>query len=222
MSNSIVIKEPKPAVEEKSASQKENADIIALVKTQNDIIAQNNKMMTALVEASKANAVQQEKNSKINDLQRQLSEARLQRRVENVNNKIKNSDEGKSKIKSAYDKTEKNVDGTMGSGFTSSMLMSALTMGAINPVIAKSLKLPQLAGGAIKAGTNIFKKTFGFSSSDSKESSGTTSNNDEATKDSKILKKIDTIINLLGKDSEGGSAEPKTKKGIFNQEFIER
>lgn len=218
MSNSIVIKEPKPAIEEKSATQKQNADIVSLVKTQNDIIAQNNKMMTALVEASKENAIQQEKKSKINDLQRQLSEARLQKRVESLNNRTKKSEEEKTSG-STYNKVSGGVDGVMGKGFTSSMLMSALTMGAINPVVAKSLNLPQLAGGAIKAGTNVFKKTFGFPSSDSNESSGTTSNNDEATKDSKILKKIDTIINLLGKDSEGGSAEPKTKKGIFSKIF---
>lgn len=219
MSNSIVIKEPKPAIEEKSATQKQSADISALVKTQNDIIAQNNKMMTALVEASKANTTQQEKNSKIKDLQRQLSEARLQKRIEDLNNRTKKSEEEKTTNRSTYGKASDGVDSVMGKGFTSSMLMSALTMGAINPVVARALNLPQLAGGTIKAGTNVIKKAINFLSPDSKKSSGTTSSNDEATKDSKILKKIDTIINLLGKDSEGGSTEPKTKKGIFSKIF---
>ncbi len=257
MSNSIVIKEPKRAVDKPKSSQTSGLNNIEkALKDNNQLLKKNidaiQKMADSVVESQKSSKTV---DRELNSLREKLIELRKQK-AEEYSSNDRQSSESSSQTSSSSSSKERSdnyqyrtkqavgslVDkaSTPGAAFSTatSTGLAIATGGIVNPVIIKALGLDTLitsvlrdtlhiAGKAISLPFKAAGKIGGlalsgigglFGGSGQQKTAGTTSSNAKATKDVKLLKKLDTIISLLG-GTVGSVTKDVTKKskGIFSK-----
>lgn len=257
MSNSIVIKEPKRAVDKPKSSQTSGLNNIEkALKDNNQLLKKNidaiQKMADSVVESQKSSKTV---DRELNSLREKLIELRKQKAEEYSSNDRQSSESSSQTSSSSSSKARSDnyqyrtkqavgslVDkaSTPGAAFSTatSTGLAIATGGIVNPVIIKALGLDTLitsvlrdtlhiAGKAISLPFKAAGKIGGlalsgigglFGGSGQQKTAGTTSSNAKATKDVKLLKKLDTIISLLG-GTVGSVTKDVTKKskGIFSK-----
>lgn len=257
MSNSIVIKEPKRAVDKPKSSQTSGLNNIEkALKDNNQLLKKNidaiQKMADSVVESQKSSKTV---DRELNSLREKLIELRKQKAEEYSSNDRQSSESSSQTSSSSSSKARSDnyqyrtkqavgslVDkaSTPGAAFSTatSTGLAIATGGIVNPVIIKALGLDTLitsvlrdtlhiAGKAISLPFKAAGKIGGlalsgigelFGGSGQQKTAGTTSSNAKATKDAKLLKKLDTIISLLG-GTVGSVTKDVTKKGkgIFSK-----
>lgn len=257
MSNSIIIKEPKRAVDKPKSSQTSGLNNIEkALKDNNQLLKKNidaiQKMADSVVESQKSSKTV---DRELTSLREKLIELRKQKVEEYSSNNRQSSESSSQTSSSSSSKVHSDnyqyrtrqavgslVDkaSTPGAAFSTatSTGLAIATGGIINPVIIKALGLDTLitsvlrdtlhiAGKAISLPFKAAGKIGGlalsgigelFGGSGQQKTAGTTSSNAKATKDAKLLKKLDTIISLLG-GTVGSVTKDVTKKGkgIFSK-----
>ena len=240
MSNSIVIKEPKRAVDKPKSSQ--TSGLSSIEKTLYD----NNQLMKKNVDAMQkiANSmVESQKTTKsidkeLSNLKEKISELRKQKAQKATEPKKPSSSSSSttthrtsysSRIRNA-DKSIINKATTPGAAMSTaaSVALAVGTGGILNPVVIKALGLDALASSILRGGYKVLKKTpsaignlLGLGSSSQTKTSGTTSSNSKATKDAKLHKKLDTIIHILEK-TKNTTTDKKNKEkkpGLLSKLF---
>lgn len=257
MSNSIVIKEPKRAVDKPKSLQTSGLNNIEkALKDNNQLLKKNidaiQKMADSVVESQKSSKTV---DRELTSLREKLIELRKQKAEEYSSTDRQSSESSSQTTSSSSNKAHSDnyqyrtrqavgslVDkaSTPGAAFSTatSTGLAIATGGIINPVIIKALGLDTLitsvlrdtlhiAGKAISLPFKAAGKIGGlalsgigglFGGSGQQKTAGTTSSNAKATKDAKLLKKLDTIISLLG-GTVGSVTKDVTKKGkgIFSK-----
>ena len=240
MSNSIVIKEPKRAVDKPKSSQ--TSGLSSIEKTLYD----NNQLMKKNVDAMQKMAnsmVESQKTTKsidkeLSNLKEKISELRKQKAQKATTPKKPSSSSSSttthrtsysSRISNA-DKSIINKATTPGAAMSTaaSVALAVGTGGILNPVVIKALGLDALASSILRGGYKVLKKTpsaignlLGLGSSSQTKTSGTTSSNSKATKDAKLYKKLDTIIHILEK-TKNTTTDKKNKEkkpGLLSKLF---
>ena len=240
MSNSIVIKEPKRAVDKPKSSQ--TSGLSSIEKTLYD----NNQLMKKNVDAMQKMAnsmVESQKTTKsidkeLSNLKEKISELRKQKAQKATKPKKPSSSSSSttthrtsysSRISNA-DKSIINKATTPGAAMSTaaSVALAVGTGGILNPVVIKALGLDVLASSILRGGYKVLKKTpsaignlLGLGSSSQTKTSGTTSSNSKATKDAKLHKKLDTIIHILEK-TKNTTTDKKNKEkkpGLLSKLF---
>lgn len=240
MSNSIVIKEPKRAVDKPKSSQ--TSGLSSIEKTLYD----NNQLMKKNVDAMQKMAnsmVESQKTTKsidkeLSNLKEKISELRKQKAQKATKPKKPSSSSSSttthrtsysSRISNA-DKSIINKATTPGAAMSTaaSVALAVGTGGILNPVVIKALGLDALASSILRGGYKVLKKTpsaignlLGLGSSSQTKTSGTTSSNSKATKDAKLYKKLDTIIHILEK-TKNTTTDKKNKEkkpGLLSKLF---
>lgn len=240
MSNSIVIKEPKRAVDKPKSSQ--TSGLSSIEKTLYD----NNQLMKKNVDAMQKMAnsmVESQKTTKsidkeLSNLKEKISELRKQKAQKATTpEKPSSSSSSTTTHRTSYSSGISNAGNsiinkatTPGAAMSTaaSVALAVGTGGILNPVVIKALGLDALASSILRGGYNVLKKTpsaignlLGFGSSSQTKTSGTTSSNSKATKDAKLHKKLDTIIHILEK-TKNTTTDKKNKEkkpGLLSKLF---
>ena len=257
MSNSIVIKEPKRAVDKPKSSQTSGLNNIEkALKDNNQLLKKNidaiQKMADSVVESQKSSKTV---DRELTSLREKLIELRKQKAEEYSSNSRQSSESSSQTSSSSSNKARSDnyqyrtrqavgslVDkaSTPGAAFSTatSTGLAIATGGIINPVIIKALGLDTLITSVLRDTLHVAGKVISlpfkaagkigglalsgigglFGESGQQKTAGTTSSNAKATKDAKLLKKLDTIISLLG-GTVGSVTKDITKKGkgIFSK-----
>lgn len=257
MSNSIVIKEPKRAVDKPKSSQTSGLNNIEkALKDNNQLLKKNidaiQKMADSVVESQKSSKTV---DRELTSLREKLIELRKQKAEEYSSNSRQSSESSSQTSSSSSNKAHSDnyqyrtrqavgslVDKASTPGATFSTVTSTglaiTTGGIINPVIIKALGLDTLITSVLRDTLHVAGKVISlpfkaagkigglalsgigelFGESGQQKTAGTTSSNAKATKDAKLLKKLDTIISLLG-GTVGSVTKDVTKKGkgIFSK-----
>lgn len=257
MSNSIVIKEPKRAVDKPKSSQTSGLNNIEkALKDNNQLLKKNidaiQKMADSVVESQKSSKTV---DRELTSLREKLIELRKQKTEEYSSNSRQSSESSSQTSSSSSNKARSDnyqyrtrqavgslVDkaSTPGAAFSTvtSTGLAIATGGIINPVIIKALGLDTLITSVLRDTLHVAGKVISlpfkaagkigglalsrigglFGESGQQKTAGTTSSNAKATKDAKLLKKLDTIISLLG-GTVGSVTKDITKKGkgIFSK-----
>lgn len=240
MSNSIVIKEPKRAVDKPKSSQ--TSGLSSIEKTLYD----NNQLMKKNVDAMQkiANSmVESQKTTKsidkeLSNLKEKIIELRKQKAQKATTpEKPSSSSSSTTTHRTSYSSGINNVSNsvinkatTPGAAMSTaaSVALAVGTGGILNPVVIKALGLDALASSILRGGYNVLKKTpsaignlLGFGSNSQTKTAGTTSSNSKATKDAKLHKKLDTIIHILEK-TKNTTLDKKNKEkkpGLLSKLF---
>lgn len=240
MSNSIVIKEPKRAVDKPKSSQ--TSGLSSIEKTLYD----NNQLMKKNVDAMQKMAnsmVESQKTTKsidkeLSNLKEKISELRKQKAQKATTpEKPSSSSSSTTTHRTSYSSGISNAGNsiinkatTPGAAMSTaaSVALAVGTGGILNPVVIKALGLDALASSILRGGYNVLKKTpsaignlLGLGSSSQTKTSGTTSSNSKATKDAKLHKKLDTIIHILEK-TKNTTTDKKNKEkkpGLLSKLF---
>ena len=240
MSNSIVIKEPKRAVDKPKSSQ--TSGLSSIEKTLYD----NNQLMKKNVDAMQKMAnsmVESQKTTKsidkeLSNLKEKISELRKQKAQKATTpEKPSSSSSSTTTHRTSYSSGISNAGNSIINKATTpgatmstaaSVALAVGTGGILNPVVIKALGLDALASSILRGGYNVLKKTpsaignlLGLGSSSQTKTSGTTSSNSKATKDAKLHKKLDTIIHILEK-TKNTTTDKKNKEkkpGLLSKLF---
>ena len=240
MSNSIVIKEPKRAVDKPKSSQ--TSGLSSIEKTLYD----NNQLMKKNVDAMQKMAnsmVESQKTTKsidkeLSNLKEKISELRKQKAQKATTpEKPSSSSSSTTTHRISYSSGISNAGNsiinkatTPGAAMSTaaSVALAVGTGGILNPVVIKALGLDALASSILRGGYNVLKKTpsaignlLGLGSNSQTKTSGTTSSNSKATKDAKLHKKLDTIIHILEK-TKNTTTDKKNKEkkpGLLSKLF---
>ena len=240
MSNSIVIKEPKRAVDKPKSSQ--TSGLSSIEKTLYD----NNQLMKKNVDAMQKMAnsmVESQKTTKsidkeLSNLKEKISELRKQKAQKATTPKKPSSSSSSTTThRTSYSSGISNAGNSIINKATTpgatmstaaSVALAVGTGGILNPVVIKALGLDALASSILRGGYNVLKKTpsaignlLGLESSSQTKTSGTTSSNSKATKDAKLHKKLDTIIHILEK-TKNTTTDKKNKEkkpGLLSKLF---
>lgn len=241
MSNSIVIKEPKKAVETiKQPKSTQDLGLKAIENTlqsNNQLLKQNTQLMGEMAKVmSTSMQNSQRRDVELSALRERLIELRTGAnenisRTRTETTSSTNGSRSQSSEKKSYGVGDpisgvaNHVDNQLGSGNVSTVLAGSML--GISPVFLKMLGIDKLAtgiaSGVWNAGKSALSKTAGllaspFSGSSQSKVSGTTSSVDEFTKNEKLYKKLDTIINLLGASEDNTDEDGKPKgKGLFSK-----
>jgi len=240
MSNSIVIKEPKRAVDKPKSSQTSGLNNIEKTIYDNNQLLKKNvdamqKMANSMVESQKTT---KSIDKELNSLKEKIIALRKQK-TQKATTPERPSSSGSSTTThkaSHLSGTTRVGESVVNKATTPGAAMSTVasvalavgTGGILNPVIIKALGLDVLVSSMLRGGYNVLKKTpkaigslLGFGSNSQAKTSGTTSSNAKATKDAKLHKKLDTIINILEKTKNTAidKKDKEKKPGLLSKLF---
>ena len=240
MSNSIVIKEPKRAVDKPKSSQTSGLSSIEKTLYNNNQLMKKNidamqKMANSMVESQKTT---KSIDKELSNLKEKISELRKQKAQKATTpEKPSSSSSSTTTHRTSYSSGISNAGNsiinkatTPGAAMSTaaSVALAVGTGGILNPVVIKALGLDALASSILRGGYKVLKKTpsaignlLGLGSSSQTKTSGTTSSNSKATKDAKLHKKLDTIIHILEK-TKNTTLDKKNKEkkpGLLSKLF---